>query len=63
MMRRASIAALTLAVVAGSALAANSYLGQEAPEFTTDEWVNRPERITVAAHRGEVLLLEFFATW
>ena len=63
MIRRASISALTLAVLAGTALAANSYLGQEAPEFETNEWINRPERTTVAAHRGEVLLLEFFATW
>ena len=63
MILRASIATLLLATVAGSSLAANSYLGQEAPEFTTDEWVNRPERTTVAAHRGEVLLLEFFASW
>ena len=63
MMRRASLAALTLTLVAGSALAANSYLGQKAPEFETNDWINRPERTTVAAHRGDVLLLEFFATW
>ena len=63
MMRRASLAALTLTLLAGSTLAANSYLGQEAPEFETSDWINRPERTTVADHRGQVLLLEFFATW
>jgi hypothetical protein len=41
----------------------NSFMGQQAPEIQAKDWLNRPEKTDVAAHRGEVLLLEFFATW
>ncbi len=40
-----------------------SFLGQEAPEIQASEWINLPARTSVADYRGEVLLLEFFATW
>jgi hypothetical protein len=63
MRRRMPAAALALLLVAGTAGAANSYLGKEAPEFEASEWIGRPEKTSVADHRGEVLLLEFFATW
>lgn len=37
--------------------------GQKAPEIEVSQWLNRPERTTIAAHQGEVLLIEFWATW
>jgi hypothetical protein len=52
-------------LLAGAAHAGkgNSFLGQPAPEIQAKDWLNRPELTDVASHRGEVLLLEFFATW
>lgn len=41
----------------------NSKVGQDASEIKVTDWINRPEMTDIAAHRGEVLLLEFWATW
>ncbi len=60
------LAAPVLLAVAAAPLAAGtgkSFLGQEAPEFQASDWIHRPARTSVAEYRGEVLLLEFSATW
>ncbi len=64
MKRRASLLALLLLLATGPALAQDAgFIGKEAPEITANDWINRPEKTSIADHRGEVLLLEFFATW
>jgi len=39
-----------------------SLLGQAAPDFSIDTWING-EPVTLADQRGQVVLLEFWATW
>lgn len=39
-----------------------SLIGQTAPEISVKDWINS-EPLALAAHRGQVVLLEFWATW
>jgi hypothetical protein len=38
-------------------------VGKDAPEISTKEWINSDGRTTIADFKGEVILLEQFATW
>jgi len=40
-----------------------SFLGQVPPKIQPEDFINRPERTEVSDYQGELLLLEFFATW
>jgi hypothetical protein len=40
-----------------------SLVGKDAPEIQTREWINTDGRTAIADFKGEVLLLEQFATW
>jgi len=39
-----------------------SLIGQTAPEISIKDWINS-EPVSLAAYRGKVVLLEFWATW
>ena len=39
-----------------------SLIGRDAPEITVKNWINS-DPISIASHRGNVLILEFWATW
>lgn len=63
-MRAGSLLVLGLVTLTGQALAGGkSFMGQDAPAIGAREFLNRPERTEVGEYKGEVLLLEFFATW
>ena len=64
MTRRVGLVALLLLLATAPVLAQEGGLvGKEALEIQANDWINRPEKTSVADHRGEVLLMEFFATW
>lgn len=63
-MRKTLFVPLILLLAAPAALAQQGKMvGKVAPEIRVSNWINRPERTTVAESRGHPLLLEFFATW
>ncbi len=61
------IAALAFAALWGATPIADAdevgLVGQPAPELQTKEWINSDGRTRVADFKGEVLLVEAFATW
>jgi len=58
------VAPVLVLASAGSALAQDKNLvGQEAPEIQTKEWIGSVGRNQIADYKGEVVLLEAFATW
>ncbi|MCK6479875.1 MAG: hypothetical protein L6R43_06925 [Planctomycetes bacterium] len=57
-------AAALLAAGAVPALAQDKNLvGQDAPEIQTKEWINGDGRSAIADFKGEVVLIEAWATW
>jgi len=57
---------LLLTGAAGTAAAQDdpqSIVGKDAPEISTKEWINSDGRTSIADYKGEVVLLEQFATW
>ena len=40
-----------------------SLVGQDAPEISTKEWINSDGRSAIADFKGEVVLIEEWATW
>jgi thiol-disulfide isomerase/thioredoxin len=53
------LAAAAMPVLAGSGA---SFLGEQAPEIGVGSWVNADGRVSLADHRGGVVLLEFWST-
>jgi hypothetical protein len=69
-MRNLCWALAALALAAGSAAVQaspleepTSLVGKEAPEIQTKEWINGDGRTSIADFRGEVVLIEAWATW
>ena len=64
-MRKTSLLTAAFLLLAANLASADfvTLEGKDAPEIEVSNWLNRPERTTVASHRGEVLLIEFWATW
>lgn len=67
MVRRVGPAALTvLALAASSALGGPPEEGDRAPNVTATTWWNLPKgvkRVTLNDLKGQVVLVEFWATW
>ena len=58
------LAGLLLLAGAAPALAQDKNLvGQDAPDISTKEWINSDGRTSIADFRGEVVLIESWATW
>ena len=55
--------ALLLAGASTALAQEKSLVGENAPEIQTKEWINSDGRTAVGDYKGEVLLLEEFATW
>jgi hypothetical protein len=53
------VVAVAPALFAGEA----NLVGQDAPEIQTSDWLGSDGRTRIADYRGEVVLLEAFATW
>ncbi len=65
-MKSAWLAAGLLALLGSAANAqdgGSSLVGREAPEISTPEWMNGDGRTAIADFRGEVVLIEAWATW
>jgi thiol-disulfide isomerase/thioredoxin len=58
---RSLIAALALALAAGSAQAVNE--GEKAPDFTLPAIDGSPAQLRLSDYRGKVVLVDFWATW
>jgi hypothetical protein len=52
-----------LALAASTDAEWKNLVGQKAPEFTVQRWINPPEGNNAEDLRGKVLLVEFWATW
>ncbi|MFO0981524.1 MAG: hypothetical protein U1E76_07175 [Planctomycetota bacterium] len=57
------LASLLLCCSAPAIGGGKSFMGQEPPKIGAQDFLNRPERVEVGDYRGELLLVEFFATW
>jgi thiol-disulfide isomerase/thioredoxin len=61
-MRNFSFALLLLLSLVGCAGSTPSRVGQMAPEIAAGKWLNSPP-LTLAGLRGQVVVVEFWATW
>lgn len=59
-MRLFATALLTLGLA--PAAAAQVWVGADAPEIEVDQWFNS-EPTSIAELRGQIILVEFWATW
>lgn len=58
------MAGLLLLAGAAPALAQDANLvGRDAPELQTREWINSDGRSAISDFKGEVVLIEAWATW
>ena len=58
----AMVAALVAAIV-GTPAMADVQVGQPAPEISAKSWFNAPSNLSLAALRGKIVVVEFWATW
>jgi hypothetical protein len=67
-MRKSLISAIALLLIVAPAILAQRKpgpkIGDQAPEITVEEWVNRGEvNLAQFKREGKVTVLEFWATW
>lgn len=62
-MRTAILLTPALALAAASAAPAQLKPGIAAPEISARQWFNEPPGTSLAALRGRVVYIEFWATW
>lgn len=47
----------------GTPAVASVEVGQPAPEISADKWLNAPDKVSLEALRGKIVVVEFWATW
>lgn len=55
--------AVTLLVMAAVGATAQIAVGEQAPEVNAEEWINSAAPVSLQALRGEIVVVEFWATW